>query len=140
MHNMDQIILHPLVAGLKPLTLFCLMMLSVTAQAAGPDWLIDPAPYRATVTPHASELVLENGLARRIIRLAPNAATIELQNLVTGEQLLRAIAPEARVTINGTEYAVGGLIGAPVANYIDAAWLPKCVPYPKPISLPDGKS
>ena len=85
-------------------------LLPLGAATAATGWLIDPTPYRAVVTTNVNELVLENGLARRVIRLTPNAATVELQNLTTGEHVLRAIAPEARVTLNGTEYAVGGLV------------------------------
>ena len=50
------------------------------------DWLLDPAPYRAGVYAgeHQSELVLANGLLRRVFRLAPNAATVGFDNLVTG--------------------------------------------------------
>ena len=68
---------------------------------AKPDWLIDPTPYRASVSATANSLVLENGLVRRVIRLTPNAATVDYQNLVTSEQLLRAVGPEASVTLNG---------------------------------------
>jgi hypothetical protein len=85
--------------------------------------MIDHTPYRTVVASNANELVLENGLARRVFRLAPNAATIDLQNLTSGEHYLRAIAPEARVKIDGVDYAVGGLKGAPIANYINASWL-----------------
>jgi len=98
-------------------------------------WLIDPTPYRRSVTTNANELVLQNGLARRVIRLAPNAATVELQNLTSGEHLLRAIAPEARVTINGTEYAVGGLKGQPIANYIKAEWLDQLTADPRALPV-----
>jgi hypothetical protein len=89
------------------------------------DWMLNPAPFKARVaeTKGNHELVLDNGLARRVIRLAPNAATIDLQNLTSGERYLRAIAPEARVKLDGVDYEVGGLKGAPVANYINAAWL-----------------
>jgi hypothetical protein len=102
------------------------LMLAVSGRASGQviqtktDWLIDPTPYRAVVTSNATELVLENGLARRVIRLAPNAATVALQNLTSGEHVLRAIAPEARVTLGGTKYEVGGLGGQPVNNYLQA--------------------
>ena len=82
--------------GLIKIVLQCLLLAMATTAAAGPDWLLDPTPFKASFTDRANELVLENGLARRVIRLAPNAATIELQNLATGEHLLRAIAPEAR--------------------------------------------
>ncbi|MCX6928313.1 MAG: hypothetical protein NT154_34660 [Verrucomicrobia bacterium] len=105
------------------------LMLAVSSRASGQviqtktDWLIDPAPYRAVVTSNATELVLDNGLARRVIRLAPNAATVDLQNLTSGEHVLRAIAPEARITSGGTEYEIGGLKGQPVNNYLKAEWL-----------------
>jgi hypothetical protein len=90
-----------------------------------PDWLIDPAPFKAQIHFGAAkhELTLENGLIRRTLRLAPNAATIDYSSLVTGEQLLRATGPEARVTLNGTEYPIGGLEGQPVQNYLKAEWI-----------------
>lgn len=88
---------------------------SLSAQLSGnyqleKDWLVDPSPYVAQVRedPAKGELILENGLARRVIRLAPNAATVSLKNLVSGEELLRAVSPEARVTLDGTAFAVGG--------------------------------
>src|ERR1700749_4813637 len=67
------------------------------------DWLVDPSPYKAVVRELAArhELVLENGLVSRTIRLAPNAATVDYRSLVSGEQLLRATGPEARVTLAG---------------------------------------
>ena len=87
------------------------------------DWLIDGSAYKAVVKVPESkkEIVLENGLARRVFRIASNAATIDLQNLSSGERYLRAIAPEARVKLDGVDYEVGGLKGAPIANYINAA-------------------
>ena len=89
------------------------------------DWLVNPAPFKAQVSQDKGkrELILDNGLVRRTIRLAPNAATIDYRNLVSGEQLLRATGPEARVTLNGTEYAIGGLEGQPVQNYLKAEWI-----------------
>ena len=43
-----------------------------------PDWLVQPEPYKAEVniSKDGQELTLANGLARRTIRLGPNAATI----------------------------------------------------------------
>ncbi len=55
--------------------------------------------------------------------MEPNAATVDFSNLITGEQLLRAVGPEARVTINGVDYAIGGLEGQPVKNYLKAKWI-----------------
>nr|MCU0781509.1 hypothetical protein [Akkermansiaceae bacterium] len=100
--------------------------------AAPPDWLLNPAPFKAAITENKDrhELILANGLARRVFQLTPNAACVAMENLTSKEHLLRAIAPEARVTLNGTEYAVGGLTGAPVANYINAAWRDQLRPIP----------
>jgi hypothetical protein len=102
-----------------------LLICSVATRSVAMDWLLNPLPFKASVTfcQTNGELVLENGLVRRVLRLAPNAATIDLQNLTTGEHLLRAVGPEARVTINGAPFAVGGLEGQPINNYISAECL-----------------
>ncbi len=96
------------------------------------DWLVNPAPYQAKVSENKTtgDLTLENGLARRVIRLAPNAATVTLENLVSGEHLLRAVAPEARVTLDGTEYPVGGLTGQSIQNYLKEDWIKDLKPLP----------
>ncbi len=90
-----------------------------------PDWLIDPTPFKASVVEDAArhELVLQNGLTSRTLRLTPNAATVDFKNLVSGEQILRATGPEARVTINDTDYDIGGLEGQPIQNYLKAEWI-----------------
>lgn len=96
------------------------------------DWLVDPSPYKAKISenPATGDLTMENGLARRVIRLAPNAATVTLENLVSGEHLLRAVAPEARVTIDGTDYPVGGLMGQSIQNYLKEDWIKDLQPIP----------
>ena len=94
--------------------------------AGDPDWLIDPAPYRARVeVTEGRQVTLDNGLIRRTINLAPNAATTAYDNLITGAALLRSVRPEALVTVDGTQYAVGGLEGQPVHNYFSPDWLPQ---------------
>lgn len=105
--------------------LLSMASLALAADYPQTDWLVDPSSFKAKVTEDQArhELVLDNGLARRVIRTVPNAATIDLQNLSSGEHYLRAIAPEARVKIDGVDYEIGGLKGAPIANYINAAWL-----------------
>ena len=107
----------------KSYILILAAMAALNVPAVQGDWLLDPAPYRAVIATNANSLVLENGLVRRLIRLAPNAATVDYQNLASGEQLLRAVGPEARVTINGTDYAIGGLEGQPLQNYLKAEWI-----------------
>jgi hypothetical protein len=88
------------------------------------DWLVNPSSFKARVAsdPSKNQLVLDNGLVRRTLVLAPNAATVDYLNRVTGEQLLRAVGPEARVTLNGTTYAVGGLSGQPTMNFLKPEW------------------
>ena len=98
---------------------------------AGGDWLIDPAPYRAVVTVDEKRAVLDNGLVRRTILVdGKRLATVALDNLMTGEQMLRSIRPEAVVEIDGVRYPVGGLGGQPVLNYLDPSWISKMSPEP----------
>ncbi|MFT5154146.1 MAG: hypothetical protein ACI841_004153, partial [Planctomycetota bacterium] len=77
------------------------------------DWLIDPAPYVASIERSKDErsLILSNGLIRRVIRIDPAGATVALDNLVTGNPVLRSVRPEAKLTIDGVDYEVGGLEG-----------------------------
>ncbi|MBI5833242.1 MAG: hypothetical protein HZB16_13175 [Armatimonadetes bacterium] len=99
--------------------------------AGGPDWLVDPQPYKARIVEStAGEITLDNGLLRRTIKLGPNAATVSFDNLVTGNSLLRSVRPEALVTVDGVAYPVGGLQGQPVHNYLDPAWLAQMKPLP----------
>ncbi|MCK6500515.1 MAG: hypothetical protein L6Q38_13660, partial [Nitrospira sp.] len=80
-------------------------------------------PARVTVTESGRRLLLENGLIRRTFILHPNAATVGLDNLMTGEALLRAIEPEAVLTLDGAEYAVGGLKGHRDRAYLLENWI-----------------
>ena len=59
----------------------------------------------------------------RTFRLAPNAATVGLDQLISGESLLRGVKPEAIVEINGRRYEVGGLTGQPNYAFLRAEWL-----------------
>lgn len=100
---------------------------SLPRAADGPpaDWLVRPVARKAGVFRGAApaELVLDNGLVRRTFRLAPNAATVGLDNLQTGAALLRAVKPEALLTLDGTEFAMGGLVGQRNQAYLLPEWL-----------------
>ncbi len=87
------------------------------------DWLIENSAYNATITLENKDIVLDNGLVQRKIRIAPNAATIEFKNKVTGETMLRSIKPEAEITLNGQVYAVGGLQGLKEHGYVLEEWI-----------------
>ena len=98
------------------------------AQTRDGDWLVSSGTggkWRARVVerPVAQQIELTNGLVRRTIQLSPNATTIDLEHLGTGESFLRAVAPEAIVELDGTRYLVGGLIGQPNLAYLSPAWL-----------------
>lgn len=96
------------------------------------DWLIDPGPYAAHVTrPDGQHIELSNGLVRRAFCLTPNAATIALDNLMTGQSELRSIRPEASLNIDNYELDIGGLIGQPIQNYLLPEWLEKMSAEPR---------
>lgn len=89
------------------------------------DWLLDPSPYTAgvEVDEAGDEIVMSNGLVRRVWRVAPNAATVALDNLMTGESILRGVKPEATLRIRGIDAAVGGLVGQPNYAYLRPDWV-----------------
>ena len=89
------------------------------------DWLVDASPYHARVEVRSGgkEIELSNGLLRRVFRISPNAATVALDQLVTGESLLRGVKPEAHVEIDGKAYEVGGLAGQPNYAFLRPEWV-----------------
>ncbi len=93
--------------------------------ASPTDWLIDPSQFKAKaeVSPDGQQLELNNGLLRRVIRLQPNAATVALDNLVTGESLLRGVKPEAIVEVDGRRFEIGGLKGQPNYAFLRPEWI-----------------
>ncbi len=104
------------------------LLTALWADAASPasrDWLVDPAPFRATaqMSLGGGEIELANGLVRRVIRLKPAAATVALDHLITGESLVRSVRPEAMVELNGVSCQLGGLTNQPVHNFLKAEWL-----------------
>ncbi len=89
------------------------------------DWLIYPTPYRSKFEKDtASKTVrLTNGLIERTFKLSPNAATVGYRQLISEEECLRAVRPEALVVLNGRAYEVGGLQGQPEQAYLLPEWL-----------------
>ena len=89
------------------------------------DWLIDSSPFKARVTASKDgrEVELNNGLLRRVIRIQPNAATVALDNLVSGESLLRGVKPEAVVEIDGRRFDIGGLKGQRNYAFLRPEWI-----------------
>ena len=93
--------------------------------APATDWLIDGTPFVAELQQDEAqqEITLTNGLIARTFRIAPNAATVGFDLLATGEALLRGVKPEARVTLDGIDYAVGGLQGQPNYAFLRPEWI-----------------
>jgi hypothetical protein len=93
--------------------------------SSDPDWLINPDPYTSNIIimDEQGTIELKNGLINRTFILKPNAATVSLKHLVTGEEFVRSIRAEAAVEINGMTFHIGGLIGQPVHNYLLPEWI-----------------
>jgi len=101
------------------------------------DWLVHAVDDRAQVIvdENAGVLRLENGLIRRTFLIAPDGATVSLDNLMTGASMLRGVKPEARLTVDGKELAVGGLLGQPDYAYLRPAWLDRLTANPSALHL-----
>lgn len=82
------------------------------------DWLINGATYKANIITSSNSVTLTNGLVERSFRISPNLACYDFVNLANNQQLIRSIKPEARLTINGTSYLVGGLLGQKENAYL----------------------
>lgn len=91
------------------------------------DWLISKQNFKAEIyqANAGKDLILSNGLLKRQIRISPNATTIDFKNLRTNEQFVRSVRPEARITINGKTYNIGGLYGQKEHAYLLTEWIDK---------------
>lgn len=89
------------------------------------DWLVKSPTAKANVYSSEKEgsLILYNGLVRRSFAISPNFACYDFQNMANGQQLLRAIRPEAKLIIDGKEYNVGGVLGQQEKAYLQQAWM-----------------
>jgi len=96
------------------------------------DWLIRSGSFKAGLYrgEGSNEIVLANGLVARTFRLTPNAATVGLDDLVSGQALLRAVKPEAVVELDGVRYEIGGLSGQPNQAFLQRDWLEGLRPTP----------
>jgi len=95
------------------------------AGEAKADWLVTPVTEPVTVAERlgGKEIVMSNGLISRTFRLAPNAATVAYDNLMTGASVIRGVKPEAIVEIDGRKYEVGGLAGQVEYGFLLEEWV-----------------
>ncbi len=108
-----------------------LLGLAVTDIRAGSDWLVKPGDYKAkivarmerTIDSYPATYELDNGLVKRVFSTKHNGATIAIDNQMTGQAMLRAVEPEAILTIDGEAVVVGGMSGQPDHAYLRPEWL-----------------
>lgn len=98
---------------------------AATHPAVTHDWLVNPVTTKAGIfkSTDGKDIVLYNGLVKRVFRITPNLACTDYTNLATGRQLLREVREEARLTINGKSYNVGGLKGQQEKAYLLPEWV-----------------
>ena len=102
------------------------------------DWLIDNKAFVAQVyQSDQKDIVLSNGLISRVFRVYPNLATVDLQNKMTGANMLRAVSNEGTLTIDGKTYSLGGLIGQEEFGYTQYEWVDKMTAIPNSFQLTD---
>jgi len=89
------------------------------------DWLVKPIAEKAEIyqTADGKDIVLSNGLLKRAFRVYPNLGCTNFINLKTRKQFIRAVREEARLHINGKNYAVGGLDGQKEKGYLLPEWV-----------------
>jgi hypothetical protein len=113
------------VAVAESLDIGALPLFDREAVTCGEDWLVAPCAQPAALyrTGNDSEFVLANGLLALTFRTAPNAARVGLDLLPTNTSVMRGVKPEARITLDGTAFDVGGLRGQPNHAYLLPEWV-----------------
>lgn len=101
------------------------------------DWLIDGSRAVAQVVKTEHGLALQNGLVRREFR---EGTTVALDNLMTGESMLRAVKPEATFAVGGKTVWIGGLEGQPDLAYLTPKWLDAMKPADNSLRFVDYRS
>ncbi|WP_433259647.1 discoidin domain-containing protein (plasmid) [Streptosporangium sp. CA-135522] len=74
------------------------------------DWVVHPVTQPSTITVGSDQITMANGIVARAFDLRQGGmTTTSLRNLQTGQEMLHhAGEPEARITLDGVAYAVGG--------------------------------
>ena len=103
------------------------------------DWLINADKSKADVyaTADSKGIILCNNLVARTFRIIPNLATIDIQNLMTEESLLRAVSGEGSISLDGKRYDLGGLQGQPERGYLKPEWVEQMTTIPNSFIVED---
>lgn len=92
-----------------------ILLLSITLETGSSkrpaDWLVTDVTISSslTKTQHGS-LLLSNGLIFREFQLSPDLYTVDYYDYGTQSSILRAVGPEAVVSLDGRAYHVGGIL------------------------------
>ena len=89
------------------------------------DWMLNNKEYQASIKEINGNLIISNGLIERVFK---EGTTVRLNNLMTGDGMLRSVRPEAEIEINHIQIPIGGLTGQPVHNYLLPEWLDVMTP------------
>lgn len=104
------------------------------------DWLVDNHNFRAAAFSNngGKEIILFNGLVRRSFYMKDGGlACYDLYNPVSGQQLIRAVRPEARIVVDGKSWNIGGLTGQREQAYLKTEWLNNLQVDPKSFQFKD---
>lgn len=96
-----------------------------TKQPQQDDWLLGQGNFEVNVyrSKNGKDLIISNGLVSRTFRVDPYCACYSFKNQTTGKEMLRALRPEAVVTINGKSYHLGGVVGQFQYAYQENDWM-----------------
>ena len=89
------------------------------------DWLINAKPFDGDVYRGKREgtVYLSNGLITRRLDCLLDGTTLDFVNEHTGESVIRSLRPEGQITINGTQYNIGGVLGQEEHAYFRYEWI-----------------
>ena len=122
-------------------TTFLLFLAAPVAasQPSSTDWLIDNRQYRArfeSMSSREDHFRFTNGLvSREFLIREGTCATIGLKQLTADQSLLRAVRSEARITVDGEEFNIGGLVGQPNQAFLRLSWLDQMQPANSPFEF-----
>lgn len=103
------------------------------AEPSRTDWLVDNHIFKSGIyrNQESNELILWNGLVRRSLHInSKGIACTDLFNPMNGQQLIRAVRPEARIVIEGKSWNIGGLLGQQEQAYLKKEWIQNLQPDP----------
>lgn len=89
----------------------------------------------ASITIASDHVVLKNRFVKRVIQTKGFVGSTSFARSDTTEEFLRTVAPEAKVTVDGVEYWLGGVESLPNQAFLDPAWLPAAKPNSKSLPL-----